>query len=131
MATVTREWVAQNLEAYKALLDRKPLECPICYETFSDRKQAASPLLSDIPSKCTHWLCKDCWESIASHDAECPFCREDLRTWLLRTCNEKLTNQEVQKFLVSVMCIQGGSQPILTDDAMFDISHRLYNHNFD
>ena len=73
MTTVTREWVAQNLDAYKALLDRKPAECPICYETFSDRKQAASPLLSDIPSKCVHWMCKDCWKILQVMTLSAPF----------------------------------------------------------
>ena len=70
----------------------------------------------------THFLCKDCWEKVASTNCECPFCMEDLRTWLLQECSEKLTNQQVQRFLVSVMCMQGGSQPVLDDDAMFDIS---------
>ena len=129
MATISRQWIAQNLDTFKELLEKRPAESPVCYEAFN-QKEANSPLLSDSPSNCTNWLCKDCWEKMASTNAECPFCREDLRTWLLQECNDKLTQQEVQKFLVSVMYIQGGSRPVLDDDAMFDISHRLYNHAF-
>ena len=106
METVSRSWIAGNLEKYKELLDRRPAECPVCYESFA-QQQAASPLLSDIPSRCTHFLCKECWQKIAKLDAECPICREDLRPWLVQESDNRLTNEEVQKFLVSVMCIQG------------------------
>ena len=129
MATVNRQWIAQNLDRYKELLGRRPTHCPVCYESFSG-KDADSPLLSDMPSRCTHWLCKDCWKSVAQNSAECPICKEDLRTWLLQTFTEKPTNDEVQKFLISVMMIRGGGQPIIDDDAMFDISHKLFHYTF-
>ena len=129
METVSRSRIAGNLEKYKALFDRRPAECPVCYESLAQR-EAASPLLSDIPSRCTHFLCKECWQKIATLDAECPICREDLRPWLVQESNDRLTNEQVQKFLVSVMCIQGGSKPILDASTMFDISHELYNHQF-
>ena len=119
----------RKLEKYKELLNRRPAECPVCYESFAQR-EAASPLLSDIPSRCTHVLCKECWQKTATLDAECPICREGLRPWLVRESNDRLTNEQVQKFLVSVMCIQGGSKPILDASTMFDISHKLYSHQF-
>ena len=130
MATVNRQWIAQNLELYKQLLERRPTHCPVCYESFSE-KESDSPLLSDTPSKCTHWLCKDCWQKVASTNAECPICREDLSPWLLQQqSSEKLTTKEVHKFLISVMCMQGGSKPPLSHDQMFDISHKLFHHSF-
>ncbi len=129
MATVSRSWIASNLKKYKELLDRRPAECPVCYETLA-RQQAASPLLSDIPSRFTHFLCKACWQKIAKLDAECRICREDLRPWLVQESDNSLTNEEVQKFLVSVMCIQGGGKPIMDASTMFNISQKRYNHQF-
>ena len=129
MATVDRQWIAQNLDRYKELLEKRPSECPVCYEPFSG-KQPDSPLLSDLPSACTHWLCKDCWQKVASTNAECPICREDLSPWLLQQSSEQLTTKEVHKFLISVMCMQGGSKPVLSHDQMFDISQKLFHHSF-
>ena len=77
-----QKWIAENIDRFKDLLDKRPTDCPVCYESFNE-KEAITLLLNDIPSKCTHWLCNECWEKVASSNAECPFCREDLRTWLL------------------------------------------------
>ena len=129
MATVDRQWIAQSLDRYKELLEKRPGECPVCYEPFSG-KQPDSPLLSDLPSACTHWLSKDCWQKVASTNVECPICREDLSPWLLQQGSEQLTTKEVHKFLISVMCMQGGSMPVLSHDEMFDISHKLFHHSF-
>ena len=130
MATVDRRWIAQNLEKYKELLEKRPTECPVCYESFSG-KDSDSPLLSDIPSKCTHWLCKECWQKVASTNAECPICREDLAPWLLQQSNEQLTNREVHQYLISVMCMQGGSSRApLTHDQMFEVTQKLFHHSF-
>ena len=130
MATVNRQWIAQNLDRYKELLERRPTHCPVCYESFSG-KDADSPLLSDMPSRCTHWLCKDCWKNVANTNAECPICREDLSPWLLQQqSSEQLTTKEVHNFLISVMCMQGGSKPVLSHDQMFDISQKLFHHSF-
>ena len=133
MATVDRRWIAQNLDKFKQLLEKKPTECPVCYESFSqcgEKKEGDSPLMSDIPFKCTHWLCKECWEQVASTNAECPLCREDLAPWLQQQSSSGLTNKEVHKFLISVMCMQGGSKPVLSHDQMFDISQKLFHHSF-
>ena len=129
MATITREWIAQNLELYKQLLERRPTHCPVCYESFNE-KEADSRLLSDIPSTCTHWCCKGCWQKVATTNAECPICRQDLSPWLLQQGSEQLTTKEVHKFLISVMCMQGGSKPVLSHDHMFDISQKLFHHSF-
>ena len=129
MATINRQWIAQNVELYKQLLERKPSECPVCYRVLNGQ-EADSPLISDIPSKCTHWLCKECWRRVANTNAECPLCREDLAPWLLQQSSEQLTTKEVHKFLISVMCMQGGSQPVLTHDQMFEVSQKLFNHSF-
>ena len=128
MATVNRQWIAQNIDKFKELLGKSE-ECPVCYESLS-QKEADSPLLSDLPSKCTHWLCKQCWERVASTNTECPICREDLSSWLLQNGSEPLTNKEVHKFLISVMCMQGGSQPPLSNDQMFEVIQKLFHHPF-
>ena len=130
MATINRQWIAQNIELYKQLLERKPSECPVCYGPLNE-KDSDSPLLSDLPSRCTHWLCTECWEKVASTNAECPICREDLSPWLLQQNSTGLTNKLVQQFLVSVMCIQGGSSRApLTHDQMFEVSQKLFHHSF-
>ena len=69
MATISRSWIANNLEAYKQMLEKRPSECLVSYESFNE-KEANSPLLSEIPSKCTHFMCKECWEKMASTNAE-------------------------------------------------------------
>ena len=35
----------------------------------------------DVDTRCTHWLCSDCWDEIAKHDRRCPICRYDLDAW--------------------------------------------------
>ena len=129
MATVNRQWIAQNLDRYKELLEKRPSECPVCYESLGG-KESDSPLLSDIPSKCMHWLCKDCWGKVADTNAECPICREDLAPWLLQQSSAQITTKEVHKFLISVMCMQGGSQPVLSHDQVFEVSQKLFHHSF-
>ena len=130
MATVDRRWIAQNLDKFKELLEKRPRECPVCYESFSE-KEADSQLLSDSPSACTHWLCKECWQKVAITNAECPICREDLSPWLIQQSSSGLTNKLVQQFLVSVMCIQGGSSRApLNHDQMFEVSQKLFHHSF-
>ena len=39
---------------------------------------------SDIPTRCTHWVCVPCWARIAERDKRCPICREDLSAWIRR-----------------------------------------------
>ena len=53
-------------------------ECPACHETPAVWD---GPMNSDIPTRCTHWLCVPCWARIAARDRRCPICREDLRLW--------------------------------------------------
>ena len=133
MATVDRRWIAQNLDKFKELLEKRPRECPVCYESFSlgSEKEADSPLLSDSPSACTHWLCKECWQKVAITNAECPICREDLSSWLIQQSSSGLTNKLVQQFLESGMCIQGGSSRApLNHDQMFEVSQKLFHHSF-
>ncbi len=54
-------------------------ECPVCQE-----KPAVwdGPMNSDIPTRCSHWICVPCWTRIAARDGRCPICREDLSTWI-------------------------------------------------
>ena len=40
------------------------------------------PMNSDVPTRCTHWLCVGCWARIAGRDQRCPICRDDLSVWL-------------------------------------------------
>ena len=120
MTTITREWIVNNLATFQEILAQKQAECPICYESFED-KEATSPLLSDTPSKCTHWACKGCWEKISNHRGGlCPFCREDLRAWFHRP-----SNKDAQDYLINVMCLRGGGAPIIDQDTEFKIEWGL------
>ena len=49
-------------------LEKKDLECCICYE--KENLQV---------SKCKHVACKDCWTAWLSRYLECPKCRGRLR----------------------------------------------------
>ena len=39
---------------------------------------------SDVPTRCTHWVCVPCWARIAGRDKRCPIYREDLSAWIRR-----------------------------------------------
>ena len=56
-------------------------ECAVCHEK---PEIWDGPMNSDIPTRCTHWLCLPCWARIAERDKRCPVCREDLSVWIRR-----------------------------------------------
>ena len=68
----------------KALFDEmwarnREEKCPVCYAL----PPTDSPMNSDIPTYCTHWLCQGCWAEIKLRGKlECPICKEDLTTWM-------------------------------------------------
>lgn len=56
-------------------------ECPVCHEKPDIWD---GPMNSDVPTRCTHWVCVPCWARIANRDKRCPICREDLSAWIRR-----------------------------------------------
>lgn len=61
--------------------DSKVSECPIC--TFAPPHIVFDgPMNSDVPTRCTHWACTDCWDQLARRrDFHCPLCRDCLAEW--------------------------------------------------
>ena len=60
-------------------------ECPVCHE-----KPAVwdGPMNSDIPTRCPHFLCTECWQNLydryasnTTDEVRCPICRDDVSNW--------------------------------------------------
>ena len=72
----------QHPDEWQRLWDQQPrTECPVCHE-IPDILDG--PMNSDIPTRCNHWVCVDCWSQIAERNRRCPICRDDLDMWLVR-----------------------------------------------
>lgn len=60
-------------------------ECEICYKEFSRDLYILKdgPSNSDMPTKCIHYFCCQCWRDIGIHNKiiRCPMCREDVSEW--------------------------------------------------
>ena len=78
---ITPQWVDENPEEFRHIWTARPETCPIC---LGDPAVWDGPMNSSIPTRCTHWLCVQCWGRIAGLDRRCPLCREDLHVWLQR-----------------------------------------------
>ena len=77
---VTQRMFQEDREQYDRLWSMNEVEeCPVCFERADVWD---SPMNSDIPTRCTHWICVPCWETIATRNKRCPVCREDLSVWL-------------------------------------------------
>ena len=85
---------AENPEEWRRLYDLNQIvgTCSVCLEVPVVED---SPVNSDIPTRCTHWLCTDCWRRIARGDMRCPTCRDDLSQWL----QQYLSNDELRREL--------------------------------
>ena len=79
---ITPRMREQNRQEWGRLWNlNKTEECPVCHEK-PDVWDA--PMNSDVPTRCTHWVCVPCWARIAERDKRCPVCREDLSAWIRR-----------------------------------------------
>ena len=79
---ITPLWRKAN-GAEWARLWQKPAECPVCHENpLATGDLWDGPMTSDLPTRCTHWACIECWRQIASADRRCPVCHEGLGEWL-------------------------------------------------
>ena len=80
---VSRRLQDENPEEWRRLwdLNRTGGQCDVCHEVPD---VLDTPMNSDIPTRCTHWLCVRCWDRIARGDRRCPTCRDDLTNWLQR-----------------------------------------------
>jgi len=56
------------------------MECPVCYEEYSDERPAKTP-----GGECRHSACKDCWKAIGERDGpvRCSECRRDVTDWFM------------------------------------------------
>ena len=71
----------ENPEEWQRLwnLNSRDGQCDVCHEVPDIWD---GPMNSNIPTRCTHWLCVECWYRIARRDRRCPTCRDDLSHWL-------------------------------------------------
>ena len=116
---VDRAWVVANPDLYRGL-SQPPECCPVCLESFADRK-AYSPLLVHIPSSCTHFACQDCWEEIRHRVPKCPLCREDVFAWtqaqfgaLLYMPEQAIATDDIELLAVVVGLVAGDLPPHVT-----------------
>jgi hypothetical protein len=78
-------WRAANPQEWQRLWDATPAECPVCFMPGDHPAMIWSgPMSGDFPTRCTHFLCVECWVMIAQTDKRCPQCRDDLSEWLQR-----------------------------------------------
>ena len=77
---ITPQFREQNNVEWLRLWDlNRTEECPVCHERPD---MWDMPMNSDIPTRCTHWICVECWSRINDRDKRCPICRDDLTDWL-------------------------------------------------
>jgi hypothetical protein len=74
---INKEWRRNNRARAKEL-DKKPEHCPVCLE--SEDVVWDGPLNYDEPTKCIHWFCEECFQTIQWMTDErrrrCPMCKD-------------------------------------------------------
>ena len=80
-----------------------PEECPVCHASVDGETVWRNPQQSDIPTRCNHYCCVNCWEGVARHDQRCPLCRTDVSEWIRRHLFE--TREPTQLFLCALSCL--------------------------
>ena len=78
---ITPEWREQNPVEWERLWQH-PESCPVCLDENVDIWDG--PMNSGIATRCTHWLCVECWKNVSRRDMRCPLCRDYLGAWLRR-----------------------------------------------
>ena len=83
---ITPQWAEENPEEWDRHW-RMPEVCPVCHEKPVDKGDLwDGPMNSDIPTRCTHFLCVQCWTNVAARDdvVRCPVCRDDVTEFAAR-----------------------------------------------
>ena len=90
MAELERSYRPQRIDSTRGEVKvAEDEQCPICFELYGEDgdffrcKDGIEN--SEIISKCRHWCCVHCWQSIYNLHKEndyCPLCREDITDWL-------------------------------------------------
>ena len=83
---VTEQWHRENPEEWLRLWNQNAEgECPVCFRDFEGESlDKDCPMNSDIPTRCTHWLCTECWHDLAwQGGTRCPVCRDDISEFLM------------------------------------------------
>ena len=83
---ITAQWRDQHPDEWQRLWHQCPTECPVCHEKPDIWD---GPMNSDVPTRCTHWICVGCWAEISQRDRRCPICRDDLTVWLRRFADDE------------------------------------------
>ena len=78
---ITPQFREENEAEWDRLWHSRPDECPVCHEKPDIWD---GPMNSDVPTRCTHWACTECWDQVTDRDQRCPICRDDLSVWLRR-----------------------------------------------
>ena len=81
---ITYEWIAANPAEWDRLYASCPGDCPVCLQPRPRDAMDAAMCHEGVHTRCTHWVCINCWEQIAGRDRRCPICRDDLSEWLRR-----------------------------------------------
>ena len=96
---IDNAWRVANREEWQRLWDATPAECPVCFMAADHPAMIwAGPMDADIPTRCTHWLCVECWREISQRDMRCPLCRDDVSQYLARyldSSDEEVEGEEL------------------------------------
>ncbi|MFX4226562.1 MAG: hypothetical protein ACFHHU_01310 [Porticoccaceae bacterium] len=85
----------ENREEWDSLWNlNRPDVCPVC---LARPDIWDSPMNSDFSTRCTHWVCIDCWAEISRRDRQCPICRDDLSEWLENYAEESEEEEEEEE----------------------------------
>ena len=114
MPLYTKARVAANPEKFLELAQPPPA-CEICFESFTAKSPARSPLLGDRATTCRHFACENCWKQIMETQPreqwKCPQCRQDVQQWLddnyevcISTQFDDISMVDVFEFLKAALC---------------------------
>ena len=73
---LTKDWKEENPEEWERISSNAE-HCPICLQT---PQKWDGPCLGDVPTRCSHLLCENCWEMLP--ESKCPLCRDDISEWI-------------------------------------------------
>lgn len=72
-------------EKYIIINGVKYKQCNLCKDNCKINSQLIfdGPMNSNIPSKCIHWACINCWNKMyINNEYNCPWCNENLYLWM-------------------------------------------------
>ena len=74
---INKQWIKRNPKKWKEL-NKTPDHCPVCFE--SEDVIWDGCLNHGAPTRCTHWFCEDCFDTIRGmgdpRRRRCPMCKD-------------------------------------------------------